>query len=321
MELFNDTKNRYFLAIQLLTYRIFYGGKNVGAYELCDALTELAKDTSETGPELVTDVIDSDLIFDTSDKSRVRLSIDAPAMVLPSLAEKVWLKTALDDPHSRMLLDPQMRAVLKEYLGDTKGISMPMSVKRERVYGDEPTPQLGRNLRMVLRAIHMHRELIYSNRSREHGNLVGKRAVPCKVEYSFAQDKLRAVMWDDEQKLLFRMNLDRAYDLSLGDETELPVSVSGLIDTEAEPLEFIVSRERAALEKAVHVFSKHNRTVIEEDEQHYRFIVPYYSFEETELISDIMAFGPMLEVVSPQSIRDKVIGRIRIAQTLMPRQK
>ncbi len=310
MELFNVTKNRYFLAVQILINRI-YSGEKMTCAQFDEQLSLLSGDTDRASLNFC-GVLKNDMdIFDFSDNEQVRLRINAPVPLLPCKAEKTWLDAALSDPHCRLFFSEERIAAMRGAMDAEKMDELPVSVRRERVWGDEITEELGMKLRLILRAIHEKRKIIYSNHT-AGGDLINKKATPYKVEYAIAEDKLRAAMWSIDEERPVKANLSNMFDISLCEKADGVRPIREMVQSRLldEPLAFVVTDERSALERAIHIFSKHRRSVVAIDDMHYRFEIYYYTFEEKSLISDIMAFGPMIEVLSPQKVRDEIIRRL-----------
>lgn len=319
MELFNITKNRYFLAVQILINRIYskeittvdqfdeqlstlLGEFNKASRKFCD---NVLKNNDENNDE--NNHID---IFDFSDKQQVKLMINSAVPLLPCAAEKVWLDMVLSDPHCSLFFDEERRKDFRDNLDIESMGDVRMSIKRERVWGDEINDELGEKLKIILKAIHEKRKIIYSNHTK-NGDHIHKKATPYKVEYAIAEDKLRVSMWSDEERPI-KANLSNLFDISIAEKTDNIRSIKEMVSSRLldEPLVFIVTNENNALERAIHTFSKHRRNVIALDDKRYQFEISYYTFEENSLISDIMSFGPMIEVVSPKRVREEVINKL-----------
>lgn len=319
MELFNVTKNRYFLAVQVLIDRIYNGAKMTMA-EFDEQLRLLSGDSDTVSLNFRENVLKKGIIdiFDFSDRSHVKLRINSRAPLLPCAAEKMWLDMALSDPHCGLFFDKEQRETIRNDLHVDDMIPVHMSVQRERVLGDVITDELGSKLRTVLEAIHINCEIVYSNHTK-NGDHICKKAIPYKVEYAIAEDKLRVSMWSTEEERPVKANLSTMFDISIGEKADDLRTIKEMLKEKLldEPLVFIVTNERGALERAIHTFSKHRRSVMTMDDKHYRFEISYYTFDENSLIADIMSFGPMIEVVSPQRVRDEIIRRIDNYRTLV----
>lgn len=310
MELFNVTKNRYFIAVQMMINRI-KSGEKITVKDFPEQLSRLSGDIDKASLDFLNKIQNSDIeIFDFFDKDQVKLKLDAAIRLAPCYAEKVWLDMALSDPHSGLFFDKEYREELRGSLGIESMTDVKIYTKREHTDCDEISGELGEKLRLVLKAIHEKRKIIYSNHSAK-GDYIGKSAIPYKVEYAIAEDKFRVSMWSEEERPIMA-NLSKMFDISISDKTDDARSINEMVESRLlpEPLVFIVTDERGALEKAIHTFSKHKRTVVALDEKRYRFEIFYYTFEESSLLSDIMAFGPVIEVIRPLTVRDEIIDRV-----------
>lgn len=311
MELFNVTKNRYFIAVQIMINRI-RNGETITVNDFSEQLSGLAGDTDMASLGLLLKIQNNDIdIFDFSDKYRVRLRLDAPIRQAPCAAEKVWLDMALSDPHSGLFFDKERREELRGALGVESMTDVPLYTKREYTDSDELSEEFGEKLRLVLKAIHEKRKIVYSNHSSK-GDFINKTAIPYKVQYAVAEDKLRVSMWSVDESRPVMANLSKMYDISLSEVSDDSRSIKEMVESRLldKPLVFIVTNERGALEKAIHTFSKHKRSVVALDERRYQFEIAYYTFEESSLISDIMSFGPAIEVLKPQRVREKIIRQV-----------
>lgn len=324
MEIFNETKNRYVITILMLINRI-YNGAILSENEFDELFQELSGDVNNSSWSFRENYLKKSPddggynIFDFSDKSHVKLRINATAPLLLCAAEKIWLKTALEDIHSDLFFNDEMKERLEGGLRGISPLNAKCNIKRDRVNGDVFDSELAQKLQTVLRAIHTKRELIYSNHTAKNGDYLDKRAVPYKIEYSIAEDKLRVSMFSADEERPIKANLSTMFDLSLGNEIQNRDSIEEMVSKRlnSEPLCFIVTNKRDAVERAILAFTKYKRNIEKLDDSRYKFEITYYSFDESALISDILSFGPMIEVVSPQSVRDKVVERIRQGQTLV----
>lgn len=323
MEIFNETKNRYVITTLMLINRI-YNGEILSENEFDELFQELSGDVNNSSWKFRNDMLKKSPenrgcnIFDFSDKSHVKLRINAPVSLLPCAAEKIWLKAALEDIHSGLFFNDDLKARLESGLQGVSSLNVKCEIKRERVNMDVVDSGLAQKLQTVLTAIHSKRELIYSNHTK-NGDYIDKRAVPYKIEYSIAEDKLRVSMWSTDKECPIKANLSSMFDLSLGNEVTGRESIEEMVSRRlnSDPLCFIVTDKRGAVERALLTFTKYKRNIEKLEDSRYKFEITYYSFDENALISDILSFGPMIEVVSPQSVRDKVIERIRQGQTLV----
>lgn len=312
MELFNVTKNRYFIAVQMMINRI-KSGEKITVRDFPEQLSRLSGDVDKASLDFLSRIQNNDIeIFDFSDKDQVKLRLDAAIRLAPCYAEKVWLDMALSDPHSGLFFDKECREELRRSLGIESMTDVPFYTKREYTDSDELSDELGEKLRIILKAIHGKNKIVYSNHSAK-GDYTNKTAIPYKVQYAVAEDRLRVSMWSVDEQRPIMANLSKMYDISLSEVSDDSRSIKEIVESRLlpEPLVFIVTDERDALEKALHTFSKHSRNVTAiKDENRYKFEIFYYTFEESSLISDIMAFGPVIEVIKPQSIREEVIARV-----------
>jgi len=77
-----------------------------------------------------------------------------------------------------------------------------------------------------------------------------------------------------------------------------------------EELELLLTDERNALERCMLHFSDYEKETQKLDDRHYRFLIRYEKADETEVLIRVLSFGPRLEVISPDSFRDKIKERL-----------
>ena len=67
---------------------------------------------------------------------------------------------------------------------------------------------------------------------------------------------------------------------------------------------------RNALERAMLHFSHLEKETVRLDEKHYRLTLYYEKDDETELLIRALSFGPMVRVISPESILKQLKFRL-----------
>ena len=68
--------------------------------------------------------------------------------------------------------------------------------------------------------------------------------------------------------------------------------------------------KRNAMNRAMIHFSDLQKETEKVDEMHYRIRLYYYTDDETELVIRILSFGPMLRVLGPERLTEKIRERI-----------
>lgn len=226
----------------------------------------------------------------------------SPTMPLTEL-QKRWMKTILSDPRCA-LFDPPM-----EGLEDVQ----PLYPADTIVYFDQfldadpyTDPAYIAHFQTVLTALREKRRLQiqYDGAKGTHQTIC---CIPRKLEYSQKDDKFRLIA--EAGHFTSVLNLARICECIL-----LP---SGAPERDAplpkhdQALVLELTDERNALERCMLHFSHLEKETRRLDEKHYLLTLHYEKEDETELLIRVLSFGQMLKVISPDSFRERVMGRIQ----------
>ena len=227
----------------------------------------------------------------------------APSMPLTAL-QKQWLKTLLQDPRIR-LFSPSTAG-----LEDTQPLYGPDTfVYFDRYadgdpYGDE---EYIRHFRTVLQAMHEKRKLriwILGSRSRR----LCKSCIPYRLEYSAKDDKFRLITSARGKALT--INIARILSVQMT-EPFTPEEYSPP-DYRESSLVMELTNERNALERVLLHFSDLEKETEKLDPRHYRITLWYRQEDETEILIRILSFGPVLKVLSPDSMVQLIRQRLEL---------
>lgn len=224
-----------------------------------------------------------------------------PTMPLTTL-QKRWLKALLSDPRIR-LFDPPT-----DGLDDVEPLYPPdVFVYYDRYSDGDPFEDPGYigRFRCILSAIRQKRWLLVDFTS-PNGNTHSWRCIPYKLEYSAKDDKFRLISANDRG--VFTINLGRITRCQMQEPCT---------DCEYRPkvmkqriLVLELTDERNALERAMLHFSHLNKETERLGERHYRITLYYEPEDETELLIRVLSFGPVLQVVSPESFVKQLVRRL-----------
>lgn len=139
------------------------------------------------------------------------------------------------------------------------------------------------------------------------GNLVSTTFVPQKIEYSQKDDKFRVV--GGGSRFDTTLNIARITKCSLSKDSfdsNLKVRMP-----RRTSFTMMVKDERNALERAMLHFSHFEKRVEKIDSKNYKVTIKYVSDDEAEMVIRVLAFGPLVEVVEPQSFRKLIIKKLK----------
>ena len=224
-----------------------------------------------------------------------------PTMPLSTL-QKRWLKALLQDPRIA-LFEPSA-----EGLEDVEPLYSPDAfVFFDRYSDGDPYEDetYREHFRILLRAMREKRKVrigFQGRKETQHSYI----CVPYKLEYSAKDDKFR-LLTARKGKLL-TVNVARIRELRLlatySREEYTPV------DYCENHLVMELRDERNALERVLLHFSDLQKETEKLDEKRYRIKLWYKQGDETEILIRILSFGPVLRVLEPDPVADRIRERL-----------
>lgn len=253
--------------------------------------------------------------------------------------EKSYLKALLSDPRIRLFLDQEQLEVLKQMLASVDPLWGP-----EHFYyfdrfadGDPYEDENYRShFRTLLQAQKQNRyvDIDYTSPS---GKRVHHHYIPARLEYSVKNDKFRILALKsahpafdsasrNEVKISERMNLEllnvsRIQSVRLMEKTiSSPVDLDALIQRSyyKEPLRLRIVNKRNTLERAMLHFANYEKNTTKIDDDTYECLIYYNHHMETELLIEVMSFGPMLTVLGNDRFLNLLKTRLQKQMKLVP---
>lgn len=213
------------------------------------------------------------------------------------LDEKQWLKAILRDPRIRLFVDPD---ACEEMLSDVEALFEPSFFVYYDRYTDGDNyddPHYRECFRTLLKAIHEKRYVgirYTGSKGKKHEGAY----LPWKIEYSEKDDKFRVVMISDRGEAQ-SINVSRISCCELGRAAGPEELVKPRVNTAQVELELI--DERNTLVRAMLHFSDLEKETERLDDMRYKVRLTYRVEDETEILIRILAFGPTVKVVGPES--------------------
>ena len=240
------------------------------------------------------------------DAFRSRLT-HTPHVPLSTL-QKSWLKALLADGRIRLFFSDAELEELKDMLGDVE----PLYREEDFYYFDryrdgDPIADTAYRLHFatILRALQENRIL-----------LVSLEAAPYQLQYSSKDDKFRLCCLKYSRgafRLNTQLNLAKIRDCRLSSES-CPAHTAKyrFRPVSRAPVLLQISGERNSLERCMlHFASYEKHTEYEEERGCYLCSIYYDLADETELLIDILSFGPVVQVLGPESFLEQVRERVR----------
>ncbi|MCI8640075.1 MAG: WYL domain-containing protein [Coprococcus sp.] len=236
-----------------------------------------------------------------------------------SALEKSYLKALLSDPRTGLFLSPEHTDSLNGML-----THIPPLWKPEQFYyydrfldGDPYEDETyKRNFRLLLQA-QKNRRYVEIDYSAPHGNRLHHYYIPARLEYSVKNDKFRLLALKhsrDNKMRLEILNLSRIQSVRQTERTlASSVDLDSIIRASyyKEPLRLRIVNKRNALERAMLHFANYEKNTTKIDEDTYECLVYYNQNMETELLIEVMSFGPMLTVLGNEKFLNSLKARLK----------
>lgn len=139
--------------------------------------------------------------------------------------------------------------------------------------------------------------------------------LPCRLEYSIKNNKFRllAKTLPLHKGGLETLNLERMTKVTLLNESvEQEVNLNALIRSSyyKEPVCLHIYNERNALERTMLHFANYEKNTTKIGDNLYECLIYYNKMMETELLIEVLSFGPMLKVLGNDHFLKQIKGRL-----------
>lgn len=231
-----------------------------------------------------------------------------PTMPL-TLLQRRWLKAIAMDPRIRLFPE----AIFDD--PDVEPLFQPEDIDVFDRYADgDPysNEDYIRNFRLILEAVRERVPLkieAVSPKGRKNHYII----MPQRLEYSEKDDKFRLVGYNSS-KIQF-VNLARIISCNRysGEFRDADVSPE---PPQKKVVELELVNERNALERVLMHFAHFEKQAEKLDDQRYWISITYDQDDETEMLIRILAFGPVVRVISPDTFINLVKERLMRQKTL-----
>lgn len=261
----------------------------------------------------------------TPDGNLKRITKNPPVKVLTKL-QKMWLKAKLSNPRIRLFMDDETLSVLAKRLAD-----IPPLYRREQFRitdrftnsDDFCNEQYIINFRTVLEAV-KHRKIVYIKFVSGHGKRMSGKFVLLKMEYSPKNDKFRVYCYllrNDRVKSSGIINIGRITNIvDTGRVFRTPVLVDDYFSSRkcSSPAVIRVTTARNGVERFMLEFASYEKHTVRNLETGEYTVELWYDLQdETELLIRLLSFGPVIEILGPQHLRQQAKLRIKRQSELL----
>lgn len=240
--------------------------------------------------------------------------------------QKSWIKALMYDSRFQLFFTDLQLKEMEEYLSDTQPLYYISDFCLFDQYKDHDpfsSVMYREHMNTILNAICEQRFLSISYLSRKK-NILNHTWLPCRLEYGQSDGKFRlysmAICKNGTQRMDI-LNVARILSIK---NTETIYSDSIDVDKFLEsalcekPLVLEITTERNALERALLHFSCYQKKVERlKNSNTYRCTIYYDKRWETELLIQVLSFGPVVKVLEPESFLEQIRERVRNQAVLM----
>ncbi|MGN1047987.1 MAG: WYL domain-containing protein [Eubacteriales bacterium] len=224
-----------------------------------------------------------------------------PTMPL-TLIEKQWLKAISLDPRIRLF------GIKFDFLHDVEPLFTPYDYVVYDKYGDgDPYDDESyvEHFRTILSAIGNKQKLEIEMINRK-GDTVSAVCIPERLEYSEKDDKFRLIAGGNRFAVTLNVARITKCKLFFG---EIALNCTAPKAT-CETLTLKVSEERNTLERCMLHFA-HFEKRAERSNGYYLLHIKFQSDDEAEMVIRVLSFGPLVEVLEPQSFKNLIINKLK----------
>lgn len=232
--------------------------------------------------------------------------------------QKSYIRTILQDERIQLFLDEDKCEYLKQLLCDAQILWQPEDFyyyDRFTNGDDYSNPDYRQHFRTLLTAIHNHQYVDISYESRNN-HRVHHHYLPCRLEYSIKNDKFRLLgtLRSDKQHRIEILNLDRMKNVTLMPEQAdyIPdINESIRSSYYKEPVRLRIHTDRNALERTMLQFANYEKNTTKIDDNTYECLIYYNQKMETELLIEVLSFGPLIEVLGNERFLSQIKQRLK----------
>ena len=248
------------------------------------------------------------------------LSRLTPSFITPLTdLEKAYLKALLADPRMGLFLDPEQTKDLEAMLSGVSPLWRPEQFCFYDRFGDGD-PYRDENYRRCFRALlqaQKNRQYAEINYTAPGGKRIRHFYLPARLEYSVKNDKFRLLALTPAGRHkpgLVTLNVARIQSVRPAEKRlSPPVDLNAVIQASyyKEPLRLRIVNRRNALERAMLHFANYEKNTRKIDEDTYECLIYYNQSMETELLIEVMSFGPMLTVLGNERFLNSLKARLQ----------
>ena len=268
-------------------------------------------------------------------RSRLSSTFTTPVSDL----EKSYLKALLSDPRIGLFLEQEQLEALDKMLTSVTPLWRPEQFYYFDRFADSD-PYEDKNYRNCFRTLlqaQKQNQYVDIDYNSPNGNRIHHHYIPARLEYSVKNDKFRLLALKPSHSAVVsgsrheahtnrRMKLEILNVSRIQSVKLMPKTLSSPVDLDAmiqrsyykEPLKLRIVNKRNALERAMLHFANYEKNTTKIDEDTYECLIYYNQNMETELLIEVMSFGPMLTVLENERFLNSLKARLQRQMCLVP---
>lgn len=245
-----------------------------------------------------------------------------------STLQKSWLKAILLDDKIRLFLSSDKIELLDSFLDNINPLFLPEDIYYYDQFSSNEaysTPEYIKHFHIITEAI-KERQFLKIEYTSTKGTHIIHSYLPLRIEYSCRNDKFRIISLyihstnNTNRKKLEILNIDRIQSITpLEHFFNEDFNINDFIRSSyyKEPVTIHIYNKRNGLERAMLLFSNYEKTTTQLDEYTYECKIYYNANVETELLIELLSFGPVIKVLGPDRFLSQFTKRLELQKSLL----
>ena len=302
-KLFDSSKNPIFRLLCCLVNEINSGAKFTRK-EVKNRILSLPEFIYSEAPETEKEDAIIDALFDFDENGHAKICVAQSITLSPNVGEINFLKTLLIDDEVNFLLPPDLRKKLSERLKKFSPLYEPKDWKKLRLKSDKESEGkiFSEELSIVIEALRKKIKILCA----------GKKIIPCRLEYDFFADKYFLIAWSEEKNIAEKIPVHRLGKILLTEEkfsADIEEKLKKFYSEHSAEISLSVKNTRNAVERCFALFGPYDKKTRLQQDGSYFLSIRYCRFDESEVLEKILSLGAAVTVLSPQNIREQIIGK------------
>lgn len=268
---------------------------------------------SNAEKKTILNIIQAVFIFASSTNNKTAIAhlyVNSPIILPPTTEELIWLKYMLNNAEISFLLPAELRRKLKKRLAN---------IPEQPKYLWKPIHNVGDNivdtayqkkLTIIWQALQEHKHLQYSINNQKLKSLI-----PHRLEYDAAAHVYRLIAWQEDSQRAVKLPIQQLNQLSISDinydAKTTKLAFDSYLHTHRHTVEFRIKPQNNVVERAFALLAAYEKEAqYDEHSNTYHILMYYYSFDETEVIEQLLSLGSSVHILSstPPNLRQTIIN-------------